>query len=713
MRLHVVRARSGVACARRLPARSSRCVELPIATVKGSLAPHFRASILGVLCALCLGLGLIAAGNAAAETVSFRTAGCTTWTAPAGSHFQVEATGAAGSPGGSYVYPVEPEEVLNSGGAGGRAAVASGALADVPAGTPLFVCVDVGGGAGGSSQGERRCEEAIGHADCFLGGTGGGASGVSLGSNFTQPKVVAGGGGGGGGLSPYGLGAPANNGGAVGESGGGGERQLREPFEVYDDYFGGGGGGASSTQGGTGGLEAADGTAGSAGVQFSAGGPGGGGTGGYGELEGQCGSTACEGGGGGGGGGGYYGGGAGAGGGIDGGGGGGGSSLVPAGGSVELASPSAPPEVQISYVPGPWAETESASAVTQTAATLNATVNPNGQTVSSCHFEYGPTEGYGSLAPCESSPGSGDDAVAVAASLKELSPKSLYHFRIVASNDGGTNYGSDQTFETLPNAPTVTSVSPDAGLESGATSVTITGTGFAEATAVKFGSAKATSYTINSATSITATAPAQAPGTVAITVANAGGSSTTGAADQFVYVAPGHAPTISALSLKKGPAAGGSTLTVTGTSFVGVTAVHFGATNAASFKVNSATSITAVSPAGTSGTVEVTVTTPNGESGLTGADRFTFEAPTVASVSPGTGPEAGGSIVTVTGSGFALGSATTFDFHKTPGTSVNCTSTSTCTVKAPPATKAGAVDVIAQVGKSKSKRNLDDRFTYE
>ena len=39
--------------------------------------------------------------------------------------------------------------------------------------------------------------------------------------------------------------------------------------------------------------------------------------------------------------------------------------------------------------------TEPASSVTQTSATLNATVNPNGQTVSDCHFEYGTTTSYG------------------------------------------------------------------------------------------------------------------------------------------------------------------------------------------------------------------------------------------------------------------------------------------------------------------------------
>jgi hypothetical protein len=676
---------------------------------RAAARPRRRTWALAALLAACCGLCLFGASGAFAETVAFTTPGCTTWTAPAGSHFQIQATGAPGSPGGSYVYP---EEVLNSGGAGGRADVVSGALAGVSAGTRLFVCVNVGGASGGSSQGERRCEETLGHAGCFLGGAGGGASGVGRGEDFSQPVLVAGGGGGGGGLSPYGVGAPAYNGGAAGEAGGGGERELQEPYSLYDDYFGGGGGGASGSEGGAGGEEGIDGAAGLAGSQSSAVGPGAGGSGGYGEYNGPC--SPCEGGGGGGGGGGYFGGGGGAGGGIDGGGGGGGSSLVPAGGTLALASPSAQPQVQISYIPGPSVATEATTGVAQSTATLNATVNPNGQTVSDCHFEYGPTETYGSVAPCEPSPGSGASAVAVTAALTGLEPKSRYHFRIVATNEGTTNRGADETFETLPDPPTVTGVGPAAGLEAGGTPVTITGAGFAEATEVKFGSAAASHFTIDSATSITAIAPAQTAGTVQVTVANAGGSSASGAADEFLYVQPGHAPSIKSLSLKQGPAAGGSTLTITGAGFVGVTAVKFGSADAASFTVNSATSITAESPPGAAGRVEVSVTTPNGESPTTAKNRFTFGAPTVTSVVPDVGSQAGATPVTITGSGFAPGSATAFKFGRAAGTSVDCTSTTTCTVRTPAASKTGAVEVLASVGKAKSKKSPPaDRFTYD
>src|SRR5207249_2559995 len=97
----------------------------------------------------------------------------------------------------------------------------------------------------------------------------------------------------------------------------------------------------------------------------------------------------------------------------------------------------------------PTVETNPASAITQTGATLNATVNPNGATVSECQFEYGATEAYGSSVPCSSSPGSGSSPVAVSASLSGLAPNTSYHFRISATNAGGTSKGSDRSFTTL------------------------------------------------------------------------------------------------------------------------------------------------------------------------------------------------------------------------------------------------------------------------
>ena len=103
----------------------------------------------------------------------------------------------------------------------------------------------------------------------------------------------------------------------------------------------------------------------------------------------------------------------------------------------------------------PTVETRAASAVSQTTATLNATVNPNAGSVSECKLEYGLTNTYGSSATCTPSPGSGTSPVAVSAAVTGLSPNTTYHFRISATNAGGTSKGSDETFKTLVSPPTV------------------------------------------------------------------------------------------------------------------------------------------------------------------------------------------------------------------------------------------------------------------
>ncbi len=71
--------------------------------------------------------------------------------------------------------------------------------------------------------------------------------------------------------------------------------------------------------------------------------------------------------------------------------------------------------------------------------------------------------------------------------------------------------------------------------------------------------------------------------------------------------------------------------------------------------MTSSTTLTVNSPSGT-GTVDVTVTTSGGTSATGASDKFTYNAPpTVTKVNPTNGPQAGGTPVTVTGTGFVSG----------------------------------------------------------
>jgi hypothetical protein len=98
---------------------------------------------------------------------------------------------------------------------------------------------------------------------------------------------------------------------------------------------------------------------------------------------------------------------------------------------------------------------EGANLATEGSATLNGTVNPEGLPVASCEFEYGTTTEYGLSAPCSQSSaeiGSGTSAVPVSATVSGLEPRTVYHFRLVASNANGTNRGLDRTFTTTAHA---------------------------------------------------------------------------------------------------------------------------------------------------------------------------------------------------------------------------------------------------------------------
>jgi hypothetical protein len=105
-------------------------------------------------------------------------------------------------------------------------------------------------------------------------------------------------------------------------------------------------------------------------------------------------------------------------------------------------------EATSTFGPKPSVVADAASGVTQNAATLNATVNPEGAEVTSCTFEYGTTTSYGSSAPCSSAPGSGTGAVPVSTSITGLAAKTTYHFRVVATNATGSAMSSDQQFAT-------------------------------------------------------------------------------------------------------------------------------------------------------------------------------------------------------------------------------------------------------------------------
>lgn len=364
----------------------------------------------------------------------------------------------------------------------------------------------------------------------------------------------------------------------------------------------------------------------------------------------------------------------------------------------------------------PGAESKPASGLAQTGATLNGSVTPNGREVSECLFEYGTTASYGSSAPCAQAPGTGVSPVAVSAALAGLVAGTEYHFRISAANIGGVSKGSDETFKTpakLTQSITFSSTPPG--------NATVGGPQYT--VAAEASSKLAVSFSIDPSSSSVctisgATVSFVGSGTCTIDANQAGNGEYEAApqAQQSFQVAPAAPPpTVTKLKPATGPVGGGTTVTISGTNFSGVTSVKFGATDATSFTlqtIKGVTSISAVAPAEAPGKVDVTVTTPGGTSAISTKDRFSF-LPTVTGLSPTSGTSAGGTGVTVTGTGFALGKvATVLKFGTKKGTAVDCTSSTTCTVVSP-AHEVGTVDVKATVNKVSSAKNAPaDQFTY-
>ncbi|MDB5308070.1 MAG: Alkaline phosphatase [Gemmataceae bacterium] len=244
---------------------------------------------------------------------------------------------------------------------------------------------------------------------------------------------------------------------------------------------------------------------------------------------------------------------------------------------------------------------------------------------------------------------------------------------------------TDTQSVTVVANPVITSVSPSSGATAGGNTVTITGTSLGGATSVTIGGAVAT-ITGDTPTQITVTAPAGAAGpAVDVVVTTPGGVVT--ATGAYTYAA---APTVTSISPTSGPTAGGTTVTITGTGFTGATAVTFGGTAATSFTVDSDTQITAATPAGAAGAADVAVTTAGGTATATGA--FTYvAAPAIAVVSPSSGPAAGGTTVTITGTGFT--GATDVTFGGVSGIGLTVVSDTQITVTTP-AGAVGAVDVV-------------------
>ncbi|MBM2818296.1 MAG: Beta helix protein, partial [Parcubacteria group bacterium] len=87
----------------------------------------------------------------------------------------------------------------------------------------------------------------------------------------------------------------------------------------------------------------------------------------------------------------------------------------------------------------PAVTTNTASNITQTSTTFNATVNNNGLTATA-YFQYGLTTAFGNTSPSQTVSDLGN--ISINSAVSNLSPSTVYYYRIVAQSSSGTTYGS-------------------------------------------------------------------------------------------------------------------------------------------------------------------------------------------------------------------------------------------------------------------------------
>jgi hypothetical protein len=256
----------------------------------------------------------------------------------------------------------------------------------------------------------------------------------------------------------------------------------------------------------------------------------------------------------------------------------------------------------------------------------------------------------------------------------------------------------------------INSAAPNSGSDAGGTTVTLSGSGFTSSASVYFGGIAAQSVSVVSSTKLQAVTPAHASGTVSVAVTensyNRYKQSTT-LASGFTYTSS-TTLSVSGASPISGPSSGGTAVTLTGKGFQAGATVRFGGSPSTAVTVASSTQINAMSPAGSAGSVSITVTNPNTQSASL-ASGFTYSsAPAVSSISPNSGPVTGGTTVKIFGSGFQSGASVAFG--GIDATSVTLVS-STEIQAVSPVSPAGTVS-IAVTNTDSQSGTLASPFTY-
>ncbi|MBC8232476.1 IPT/TIG domain-containing protein [bacterium] len=239
-------------------------------------------------------------------------------------------------------------------------------------------------------------------------------------------------------------------------------------------------------------------------------------------------------------------------------------------------------------------------------------------------------------------------------------------FEVIVINPDGQQDKGTFTYNPLP---IITNISPSSGKLVGGTQITITGDNFRgeiqgveEKLTITIGGIEAQDVQFISSNQLTATTPARnEPGAVEVIINNPDGQQARGT---FTYNA---IPVITSISPPSGKLAGGTIITITGTGFIqgipGVEAkltvmigdvevpITFDSQISEQTQLISANRLTVITPKRNQpGKVDVIVTNPDGQEAK---GTYTYNPLlTITSISPPSGKVAGGTRITITGTGF-------------------------------------------------------------
>jgi hypothetical protein len=216
--------------------------------------------------------------------------------------------------------------------------------------------------------------------------------------------------------------------------------------------------------------------------------------------------------------------------------------------------------------------------------------------------------------------------------------------------------------------------------------------------------------------SLTVTAPPNGniapPGYYMLFILNSNGVPSVASSVLLSNSSSAPAPTVTSILPNSGSSNGGTAVAITGTGFQAGARVSLGETAATGVTVVSSTSITATTPAHAAGTIDVVMTNSDTQSGML-TQGFTYTAvsnpaPMLTGISPSSGTAAGGTAVTITGTGFQAGA--TVSLGGTPATGVTVVSGTSITATTA-AHGAGAVDVVVTNSDTQAG-TLTQGFTY-